>query len=227
MVEGFPGRGRDSQPTVLLSGNQRTLLQEVSMQLFGERAVAGDGVVIASARGDPALVGDLLSEHVGAFAPDRVALVDCCDGTCGSAPRPSDRRWDVPSPLAFADVEAGVESARRTLDDRDVGRRHFLFDTLTTQFRLAADPGAVLEHADDLAMTLGAETGLTVFAVDPATVTDDERRRLQHLFDVNVEVRSGDGDVELRWTGLVGGSDGWVPLADAGIRFEPLQATLG
>lgn len=226
MVEGFPGRGRYSQPTVLLSGSRRTLLQEVSMQLFGERAVDGDGVVIATSRGDPALVGRLLAENVEAFDPGRIALVDCCDGTCGSSP-PTDYLWDVRSPLAFDRFEAGVESARRTFTDRGVDRLHFMFDTLTTQFRLASDPEAVLQHADDLAMSLGAEDGLMVFAVDPATVTAEERERLRHLFDVSVEVRGESDDVELRWTGLVGGSDGWVPLADAGIRYEPLQASLG
>lgn len=223
MDEGFPGRGRDSQPTVLVAGRQRDLSQQVSLQLFGERARSGDGVVIATALGDPALLGRQLAEHVPAFDRERIALVNCCEG--GNSRSSSPTTWDVPTPLSFAGVEDAVESARRALDDRGVGRRHFLLDTLTTQFRLAADPGDVLQHAKELAMSLGSEAGLTVFTVDPAVVTAGEQERLRHLLDVHVEVRDGE-EVELRWTGLVGGSDGWTPLADAGIRYEPLGTSL-
>lgn len=217
MAEGFPGRGRDSQPTVLVAGRQRDLSQQVALQLFGERAAPGDGVVIATTRGDPAVLGDQLAEHVPAFDRERIALVNCCG--CGDDSSPT--TWHVPTPVSFAGIKDAVESARQALDDRGVRRRHFLLDTLTTQFRLAADPDSVLDHAESLAMALGTEAGLAVFAVDPAVVTDPEQERLRHLLDVHVEVRNVD-DVELRWTGLVGGSDGWLPLADAGIRYEPL-----
>lgn len=224
MDEGFPGRGRDSQPTVLVTGRQRDLSQQVSLQLFGERAVPGDGVVIATARGDPAVLGRQLAEHVPAFDREGIGLVNCCDGGGdGSSPR----TWNVPSPVSFAGVEDAIESARRALDDRGVGRRHFLLDTLTTQFGLTANPEAVLRHAEGLAMSLGTEAGLAVFTVDPAVVTRGEHERLRHLIDVHVEVRETDDDVELKWTGLVGGSDGWTPLADAGIRFEPLSTSPG
>lgn len=219
MAEGFPGRGRDSQPTVLVAGRQRDLSQRVALQLFGERARSGDGVVIATARGDPAVLGRQLAEHVPAFDRERIALVNCCDGGADST---GPRTWNVPSAVSFAGVEGAVRSARQALDDQGVERRHFLLDTFTTQFRLAAEPEAVLRHADGLAMSLGTEAGLAVFTVDPAVVTDGEQERLRHLLDVHVEVRNDD-DVELRWTGLVGGSDGWLPLSDAGIRYEPLS----
>lgn len=227
MVEVFPGRGRHSQPTVLVSGRQQDLLQAVSLQLFGERAMPGDGVVIVTARANPERLGRKLTTNVPAFESDRIDLVDCRTGRHHPQSHPATRTDDVPTPISFVDIETSVESARLTLDERNVERRHFLFDTLTTQFRLAGVPEGVLEHAETLAMAIGIESGLTVFTVDPTVVTDHELDRLRHLFDVHLEVRSSEAEVELRWTGLIGGSDGWLPLADAGIRFDPLEPGLG
>lgn len=226
MPEGFPGGGRDSQPTILVSGRPRESLRQVPLRLFGERAMAGDGAVIVTTRDDPAFVARRLTGGVDAFVPERVALVDCTTKQRGGLARTGDIRWEAPSPVSFPLACEAIDDALATLHERGVERVHFLFDTLTTQFRLAAAED-VLQHTHDLAMTVGTESGLGVFTIEHAVATDRESERLKHFFDVHVEVRRGDDGPEVRWTGLVGSSDGWVPLADSGIRFDAFGKTLG
>lgn len=226
MDDGRPsGRGRRTQPTVLVSGQARTLLRRVPLQLLAERASDGDGAVVATTREDPAVAARRLCEAVEASVPERVAVVDCCNKSAATPARPADLRWRVPSPVAFGPIAAAVGDAFGELADRGVGRAHFLLDTLATQFRLAA-PDRVNRHVHDLAMAVGGEGGLGLFTVAPSVVTDREFARLKHLFDVHVEVRRAAGTPEVRWTGLVGRSDGWVPLADAGFRFDALGTRL-
>ncbi|MEF8830873.1 MAG: hypothetical protein V5A23_04975 [Halobacteriales archaeon] len=226
MADGFPGGGRVSQPTILVSGRPRKPLRRVPLRLFGERARPGDGVVIATTRDDPAFVVRRLTDGVDAFSRDRIAMVDCTTKQRSSARRTGDRRWEIPSPVAFGDATQAVDEAIAFLRNADVERVHFLFDTLTTQFRLA-DADDVLKHTHDLAMTVGSESGLGVFTVEHAVATGRESERLKHFFDVHVEVRRSGDATEVRWAGLVGRSDGWVALADSGIRFDALGQGLG
>lgn len=226
MSDGLPGGGRESQPTVLVSGRPRESLRRVPLRLFAERSLPGDGVVIVTTRDDPAFVARRLTTGVEAFAPERTAMVDCTTKQREAVRRTGDLRWETPSPVAFAAARDAIDGALSALRERGTERIHFLFDTLTTQFRLA-DADAVLQHTHDLAMTVGGESGLGVFTVEHAVATDRESERLKHFFDVHVEVRRGDDGPEVRWTGLVGRSDGWVPLADSGTRFDALGQSLG
>ena len=226
MVDGLPGGGQSSQPTVLVSGRARDLLRRVPLQLLAERVEDGDAVVVVTAREDPGVVGRRLATGVDAVDPDRVALVDCTTKDPDPPTRPGELRWAVPSPASFGDAVRAVEDALAALAARDAGRIHFLSDTFTTQFRLA-DPEDVLGHAHDVAMAVGGERGLATLNVEHAAVTDREFGRLKHLVDAHVEVRRAGDDPEVRWTGLLGGSEGWVALADTGLRFDALGTSLG
>jgi KaiC/GvpD/RAD55 family RecA-like ATPase len=226
MVDGLPGGGRRSQPTVLVSGRARELLRRVPLQLLAERADRGDAVVVVTTRDDPGVAARRLTTGIDAITADRVALVDCTTKAADGPSRPGDLRWAVPSPVSFAETTRAIDDALSELAARDVERVHFLFDTLTTQCRLA-DPDVVLQHAHDVAMTVGGKRGLGTFTVEHAAVTDREFGRLKHLVDAHVEVRRAGDDAEVRWTGLLGGSDGWVALADTGLRFDALGTNLG
>lgn len=226
MADGFPGSGRESQPTILVSGRSRELLRRVPLQLFGERALPSDCAVIATTRDDPAFVARRLSSGVDAFEAKYLAIVDCCTKQRDSMTKADEMRWEVPSPVSFTQTSEAVGEALDSLAELGLNRTHFLFDTLTTQFRLA-DADHVLQHAHDIAMTVGSEDGLGIWTVEHAAVTDQEFEQLKHFFDVHVEVRRADDGPEVRWIGLVGSSNGWVTLADTGIRFDAFGKSLG
>jgi KaiC/GvpD/RAD55 family RecA-like ATPase len=198
----------------------------VPLQLFAERAVDGDGAVVGTTREDPAFAARRFAGVVDTFECDSVALVDCCTKGRDSLSRSDNLRWEVPSPVAFSELSTAVDEAFAALADHGNDRGHFLFDTLGTQFRLA-ESDSVVQHVHDLAMRLGTEVGLGVFTVESSAVTDQEFERLKHLVDVHVEVRRVEDGPEVRWTGLVGRSDGWVTLADDGIRFDAIGTNLG
>jgi len=221
MADGFPGGGQESQPTVLVSGRPRESMRRVPLGLFGHRARHGDGLLIVSTRDDPAFLGRQLTDGETALDSDRLALVDCTTKHLGEVTRTGDLQWEAPSPVSFEHARQAVDEGLAALHDRGAERVHVLFDTLTTQFRLA-DADAVLQHAHDLAMTFGGESGLGIFTVEHAVATDQESERLKHLVDVHVEVRRGEDGPEVRWTGLVGNSGGWVTFSDSGIRFDSL-----
>lgn len=215
MAEEFPGGGRRSQPTVLVSGAASDLLERVPIRLFADRTEDGDGAVVVTTREHPTAVAQRLAQGVAGLDPDRLAVVDGCTADQAEATVRDGLRWSVRSPVAFDAISRAVRSALTTLADRGVERVHFLFDTLSSPFRLAAGD-AVLDHAHEVAMTVGSHRGLGVFTVEEPAVTGAEAERLKHLVDVHVEVRRGDDAPEVRWSGLVGGSNGWVGLGDAG-----------
>lgn len=222
----LPDRERAAQPTVLVSGQARALLRRVPLQLLAERVDPGDGVVVVTSREDPGVVARRLCGALSAADPSRVAMVDATSKATPSLTRADDLRWHVPSPVSFGQVRAAIDVALTELRARDVARIHFLFDTLTTQFRLA-DADLVHQCAHALAMTVGVEYGLGLFTLEPSVVTDQEFERARHLVDVHVAVRRTASGPRVRWTGLVGDSDGWVSLADSGFRFDALGRSLG
>jgi hypothetical protein len=193
---------------------------------LGARALESDGVVLATTRDDPAFAARRLTEGVEEFVPERVAQIDCTTKQRESVARTGELRWETPSPVGFDLASRAIDEALVALRERGVERIHFLFDTLTTQFRLA-EADDVLRHTHDLAMTVGGESGLGVFTIEHAVATDRECERLKHFFDVHVQLRRGEDGPEVRWTGLVGSSEGWVPLADSGVRFDALGRNLG
>lgn len=222
----LPGDRRTSQPTVLVSGRARALLHRVPLQLLAERASPGDGAVVVSTREDPAVVGRRLCGAVSAFDPSRVAVVDATSKATGTLTRADDLRWHVPSPVSFGHVRTAIDVALDELAARDATRIHFLFDTLTTQFRLA-DADIVHQHAHDLAMTVGRERGLGLFVMKPSAATGQEFEQVRHLVDVHVAVRQTADGPQVRWTGLVGSSEGWVALADTGISVDAVGRSMG
>lgn len=226
MGEGFPGGGRRSQPTILVTGRELPLLRRVPLQLLAEQARRGDGAVVAATRGDPGDVRRWLVGGVDALAADRTAVVDCARKPREDLHRVGDLQWAVPSPVAFSQIVGAARTALDALHDRGVDRIHFLLDSLTTQFRLA-DEDAVLTHAHDLAMALGAESGLGIMTLEITAVSERGFERLRHLVDVHVALRRTPSGPEVRWTGLVGRSDGWVTLSDSGIDFDAMGASPG
>lgn len=209
------------QPTVMVTGSGGRQLRSVGMELFDERSTRADGAVVVTTRDPPTATAGRLSGGSGGVAPDRLAVIDARDvvgedldagfvdddGTVGYLER-VDPRADPES--MSGSVVAGLE----WLASAGVERRHFLYDTLGTVHRLR-EAEAVYDRAYRIAMTVGAEEGLALFALDDDGLTEDVVERLGHLFDVTVEVRTLPEVTELRWTGLVGASDGWVCLADA------------
>jgi hypothetical protein len=222
----LPGDRQTSQPTVLVSGRARALLHRVPLQLLAERASPGDGAIIVSTREDPAVVARRLCGAVSAFDPSRVAFVDATSKATGTLTRTDELRWHVPSPVSFGHVRSAIDVALDELAARDATRIHFLFDTLTTQFRLA-DADIVNQHAHDLAMTVGSESGLGLFVMKPSVATGQEFEQVRHLVDAHVAVRRTADGPQVRWTGLVGSSEGWVELAETGISADAVGQTTG
>lgn len=217
---------RASQPTMLVSGQARELLRRIPVQILAERGTPGDGAVVVTTREDPSVVARRLCGAVGAFERPRVAMVDATNKSGTTMTRADEMRWHVPSPVAFGHVARAVDAARDELRTRDVDRIHLLSDTLTVQFRLAhAD--AVHQHAHDLAMAVGSDRGLGLFTLAPSATTDEEYEGVRHLVDVHVSVRRTADGPQVRWTGLLGRSNGWVPLADSDYRFDALGTSLG
>lgn len=221
-----PDGPRESQPTVLVSGQARALLRRIPLQLLAERVAPGDGAVIVTAREDPAVVARRLCGAVSAFDPSLVTMVDATSKATGGLTRVDDRRWHVPSPVSFGHVRVAVDAALDELGTRDAASVHFLVDTPTTQFRLA-DADLVHQYTHDLAMVVGAEHGLGLLTLEPAATTEREFEQVRHLVDVHVAVRRTANGPQVRWTGLVGSSDGWTGLKDAGIHFDALGRNLG
>lgn len=221
----LPTRPRETQPTVLVSGQARELLRRVPLQLAAERFGAGDGAVVVTAREDPGVVARRLCGAVPAADPALVAMVDATSKATATPARVDERRWHVPSPVAFGHVAAAVDAAIAELRSREADRVHLLLDALTTQFRLA-DAGAVHRFAHDMATT-AAETGPGLFTVEPSVTGDREFEQLRHFVDAHVSVRRTAAGPQVRWTGPLGDSEGWVSLADAGLRFDALGRSLG
>lgn len=200
------------QPTVMVTGSVGRQVRSVAMELFGERSTRADGAVVVTTREQPTPVVDRLTCGPAGFDRDRIAIVDARGADDGAGPEVG--HLDRVDPGADpGSVNATVTAGLEWLSSAGVERRHFLYDTLATDYRL---PGAeaAYDRAYQIAMTVGAEEGLALFTLDEDGISDDVVERLGHLFDVTVEVRERQGETELRWTGLLGASDGWVCLAD-------------
>jgi len=218
MSRGFPGRGTDSQPTVLVSSGDEGLVRLLPAGLVAGRAAPGDGVVVVTDRDDHSALGRRLS---GEDAVDgaRVALVDCSGRAPGRGRWPSDLRWTVRDPGSRSRVGAALREALGAVRQQGVRRLHVVHEALTAQFRQGAPDGAV-EHARDLALALGGEQGLAVFSVEESAVSAQTFDRLTHLVDVHLVGRRDDRGPQVRWTGLVGDSGGWVDLAESGVPLD-------
>jgi len=210
------------QPTVLVTGTDGRRLRSVALELIGERATASDGAVVVTTGTAPAVLASRLIDGPGHLAPANLAVVDARDAA-GDEPGVGDLdpgESDPDSDLACghvdrvdpdadpATLEGSVATALEWLTAAGVDRRHFLYDVLGT------DAGTY-DRAYRVAMTVGAEEGLAVFTHGARGRQDDVVAELAHLVDVHVELREVDGATELRWTGLLGASDGWVGLAEA------------
>lgn len=210
------------QPTVMVTGGPGEPLRTVARRLFAARSRAADGVVVVTTRDPPGGLVDRLTDGSGAVDADHVAVVDCRDGEAERAENGGAVETDAVDPgwvrrvsrdVGAEGLDETITSALSWLDDAGVERRHFLYDVLGTD-RDAADPEGAYDRAYELAMTVGAEEGLALFALQEAGIPDDVVEKLGHLFDVHVDLRAARERPELRWTGLMGASDGWVDLAE-------------
>jgi len=210
------GNGRDvtgppPQPTVMLTGGDGPRLRSVAAALFGERAGAGDGAVVVTTATPPADLLGALTRNGHALDPADLAVVDLRAGAdpAVDAGYSTGVAADADAPA----VDEAVSSALSGLADDGIGRRHVLYDALATG-RDVVDEATAYDRAYEVAMTVGAEDGLGLFTLEDTGVAGEAVAELAHLFDVHVELRAAGDGTELRWTGLLGASDGWVPLAD-------------
>jgi hypothetical protein len=201
------------QPTVMVTGRAGRPLYAVATELFERRTTDSDGAVVVTTRESPTAIVDRLTGGDRAVDPSNLAVVDARD-----APEDGDSAvgWlRVVDPGAPAEeIDDAVTAGLAWLGEEEVDRRHFLCDTLAADERLP-DEEAAYDRAYQVAMTVGAEDGLALFTLDTGALSDDTVERLTHLFDVHVELREDAGDTQLRWTGLLGASDGWVGTAEA------------
>lgn len=200
---------RQAHPTVLVSG-PREAVRAVALATVGSRTAPRDGVVVVASRSTPEEVVDRLTAGTGGVRAERVVVLDRRPAAEGATPPGVPvRRLSPPTPTPR--LAEAVANALADLDGEDVGVRHFLHEALDG----GSGGETPYDRAHDLAMAVGAEDGVGVFGVEtggrPATAVAD----LAHLFDVHVETRLEDGEVELRWTGLLGETETWVPLGHA------------
>jgi hypothetical protein len=201
----LPGDRQESQPTVLVSGQARALLHRVPFQLLAGRASAGDGAVVVSTRASPTVLVGRLTDGPRGLDPARLAVVDARGG--GDTP---DVGWyrHVASDAEPGTLDDAVVEALDWLGGAGIERRHFLYDTLASAG--TPDGDDAYDRAYRIAMTVGAEDGLAIFALDAGVLPEETVEELTHLFDVHLQLREHHGDTELRWTGLLGASDGWI-----------------
>lgn len=200
------------QPTVMVTGSVGRQLRSVAVELFEARARRADGAVVVTTRESPTAMVRRLTGGPDGFDSDRLSVVDA-RGDVDDVPDVGHLAYLAPEidPVA---LDEAVTEGLEWLEAVGVERRHFLYDTLATDYRLP-DEAAAYDRAYRVAMTVGAEEGLALFTLDDDGLSSDVVDRLGHLFDVHVQLREVHGDTELRWIGLLGASDGWVSLRDA------------
>lgn len=201
------------QPTVMVTGRVGRQLRSVAIELFEARSTARGGAVVVTTRESPTAVVRRLTGGPCGFDSSHLAVIDA-RGVDDELEVGWLRRVEPRSDPGVMDE--AVSTALAWLDEAGVERRHFLYDTLATDYRMPDDEAAY-DRAYQLAMTLGAEEGLALFTLDVEGLSDDVVEKLGHLFDVHVELRERHGNTELRWTGLLGASEGWVGLGDANL----------
>jgi hypothetical protein len=169
--------------------------------------------VVVTTRESPTALVERLTGEDQAVAPSNLAVVDARDGPDDGD---SSVGWlRVVDPGATPEeIDDAVSEGLAWLGEEGIDRRHFLYDTLAADDRLP-DEEAAYDRAYQVAMTVGAEDGLALFTLDTDALSADTVERLTHLFDVHVELREDAGDTQLRWTGLLGASDGWVGTTEA------------
>ena len=204
------------QPTVLVTGATGRFPLSVALQLLEAGVEPADGAVLVVSETSPtSLVQELTSEPLG-LDRDELVVVDCRRAANPDAVD-AGRVRRVESHGSALAVDREVRDGLDWLADRGIERRHFLFDALTVDERLP-DPDAVYDLAYELAMTVGAEDGLGAVVVDSAGLSTDDVHRLGHLFDVHLELERGEAGPQVRWTGLLDGSDGWLPVEQVDFR---------
>lgn len=209
------------QPTVLVTGPAGRLSMSVALRLLAARVDPADGGVLVVSDTSPArLIEQLTAEPLG-LDRDALVVVDCRrtdDGEEPDAGRVRQVRNDESSRAVDREVRDGLD----WLAARGIERRHFLIDSLAPGTGLP-DSGAVYELAYELAMIVGTENGLGAFAVESAGLSTGDVRRLGHLFDVRVELKRGEVGPELRWTGLLGDPEDWLPVRQVDFEAADLR----
>ena len=204
------------QPTVIVSGSAGRLPSSVALGLLEARVDSADGAVLVVSEASPTSPIQKLTAEPLALDRDALVVVDCRQRG-GSAELDAGRVRRVPPEGSALAVDREVRDGLDWLAEQGIERRHFLFDSLALGGPLP-DADAVYDLAYELAMTVGAEDGLGAVVVDSDGLSTEEVGRLGHLFDVHVELERDETGPQMRWTGLLGGSDGWVPVEQ--VDFE-------
>lgn len=207
---------RRPQPTVLVTGSTDRVIRDVPLRLFEEAVHEDDGFLLVSTSEEPRVLADRVIGAVDCLTFDDFGIVDCTPSQNGHVEtgRTGDQFWRVSSPVDFTRTADSIWECFDVLEERTTGQTHVLFDSLSTQFSLG-ESSAVVQNAHQLAVKLGGKNGLGVFPVETNVVSGQDVERLKHLFDIHVEVRKRDHETQVKWSGVVGSSDGWVKLKES------------
>ena len=204
------------EPTVLVTGSAGGSLSSVALQLLKARIGPADGIVLVVFETSPARLIQRLTAGPRGIDRDALVVVDC-RRTAEPGEAETGRVRRVQPGGSHLAVDRAVLDGLDWLAAHEIERRHFLFDSLAVGEWLP-DSDAVYHLAYELAMTVGAEDGLGAFVVESAGLPTDDIDRLGHLFDVRLELKRDEGTSQVRWTGLLGGSDGWLPTEQVDFR---------
>lgn len=195
--------------TLLVAGPTAETVGRVPDAALSAAADPGDGAIAVSTRERTSAVFERLAA-VGAFAAERVAVVDCTrEGPDRTAEDSVVRAVASPSDLTGTGI--AIDECIEELTARDVERAHVLYDTLSAPLR-SVPAETVLRFVHHLTIEVGILTGLDVCTVYTNVVDDRDLAMLKHLFDGMLEVRRREGRQELRCRGIRGTPDGWVPV---------------
>jgi KaiC/GvpD/RAD55 family RecA-like ATPase len=201
-----PERLRPGQ-SVLVAGPSMVGKDRVAYGLLGD-ALGMDGEPLCLTTSDPAsYVRDRYREFATASVADAADLrvVDATgaaengsvEGERGSA------TWTASSPGDLTGIGVAVSKAVSDLPDARLHRSRFLLDNLSTLL-LYADVRTVYRFVHTLLGRVKSVDGHVLAVLHTDALDDQARDTLVGLFDVVVDVRSRDGETELRVRGLEG-----------------------
>lgn len=195
---------------LLVAGPSRETVRPVPTRILAEAAEPGDGAALVTTRDAARTVLDRVVRDVPSLDRERLGVVDCTPTHDVVRANPRERHWSVPSPTDLTGGSMAINECLETLRDAGAGRRHLLFDSLSTLL-LSADAETVFRYAHQVLLSGGA-TGLSLFPVYTNVTDGTDFERLKHLFDGMVRVRRRGGGREVRFVGMGGTPAGWVRL---------------
>lgn len=208
---------RDVPPgtTLILTGSEFGLAEELAIAMVLAGSPTGDGMVFIS---NAIRADELLEDCRGlnpAFDTDRLGIVDCTGHSStaeseGVAIERVSNSGDLTGiGMEFSSLYASL------LDGSDARVRTGFVDVSTLM--MYADLRTAFRFLHTIEGRTSGSGGLLVLVVNPTTLDDRAVSTIMQLSDGRIDVRGGDGQPELRVSGLAEQSDAWEPfqLGDA------------